>query len=662
MTYKIRLLLIIIVTLVIVTNNITFSQTRYTNYSIFGGFGAGLNSHSSDFAQLPGIPNCCNKFESATNFGYGLYFGGEYKLDKLIESYTSKYVLKLHYANLSGNYLENENIGNLLHLDTYENVWVDHKLDVNYSSILTEHFFQISKPDFLPLELRFGFVFGIVLSKDFEQREEIASPKGITFETGSPVRREFAGELLDANPLYLGLALGTSYKVANMGNLDILADLQYTYGLTNVIENYDWKVATLRAGVTFRYNVPKPELPRPVIIPADEPKMPTPPKAPEPPVIAIRGIYEGREISIGDTLTAFIKRDNYIYYLNYLPVLFFEKGTTKPNERSIQMQSVPQSDEKAFFNILTQNDFAVKYVDILTEQLNAAPEKILTIKSISHDDEPSIIASRGEIIKSLLVANGIAAERIKLENERLKKNDFNYNELIAEARKVVFEIDGKESLIQHNIESKQLLHNTNKVVFLQTFVESESEVTSFEGYSSIEGANPTMLKNGQNELLLNSSIFVNESSRLKTLTATAKIENEENQSANTEMKLYLKHEETANNIYINASAQLSQFSYFVLAYSEFDKSDFFAVDNTALKYIKSKIAEGKSITLYPLTDDLGTPEYNDVLARKRGESAVRIIGVKPGQFTIDFNSPIRFSTDNPYGRILSRTVIVRIDE
>jgi outer membrane protein OmpA-like peptidoglycan-associated protein len=662
MTYRIRLLLMIILTLVIVTNNNTLSQTQYTNYSIFGGFGAGLNSHSSDFAQLPGIPNCCNKFESATNFGYGLYVGGEYRFDKLIESYTSKYVLRLNYANLSGNYNVEENIGNLLHLDTYENIWVDHKLDVAYSSILTEHFFQISKPDFIPLELRIGFVFGIVLGKSFNQREEIASPQGINFENGSPIRQEFSGDLPDANPLYLGLALGTSYKVANMGNLDVLADLQYTYGLSNVISDYDWKISTLRAGVTFRYNIAKPELPRPVVIPADEPKMPIPPKAPEAPVIAIRGLYEGREISSGDTLTAFIKRDNYIYYLNYLPVLFFEKGATKPNERSIQMQSVPESDERAFFNILSQNDFAVKYADILSEQLKAEPGKILTIKSISDDDEADIIALRGESIKSQLIAKGIASERIILKNEILKGNDFNYTELIDETRKVIFEIDGVESLIQHNIESMQLLHNTNKIVFLQTFVESESEITYFEGSSSIEGANPTKLKNGQNELLLNSSIFVNESSRLKTLTATAKIENEEKQTAETKIQLYLKHEETANNIYINASSQLSQFSYFVLAYSEFDKSDFFAIDNTALKYIKSKIAEGKSITLYPLTDDLGTPEYNNVLARKRGESAVRLIGVKPQQLTVDYDSPITFSTDTPYGRILSRTVIVRIDE
>lgn len=638
------------------------SQTRLTNYSILGGFGVGLNSYKSDFAQLPDIPNCCNKFESANALGYAIFAGGEYKFDKLIDSYESKYVLRLNFSNLSANYIVEENIGNLLHLDTYENVWVDHKLDVSYSAILTEHFFQISKPNFIPLEIRLGFVLGFVMNKNFDQKEEIASPKGINFENQMPVRREFNGELPNGNPIFLGLALGSSYKVTKIGNFDVLADVQYTYGLSNVIENYDWKISTLRAGLTFRYDIAEPELPRPVVIPADDPPMPTAPKEPEAPLIAIRALYDNREISSGDTLTASIKRDNYIYYLNYLPVLFYEKGATNPKSNNISLDLAPESDERGFFNILTQNDFAINFSEIISEQLNSDPQKKLTIKSYSHDDELDVIELRAENIKRKLIAKGVDAGKISLKYELLKNNNYRYEDLIEESRRIVFEIDGKEKLIQHNIESKQLLHNTNKVVFMQTFIESESEIKKFDGYSSIDGASSTKLKHGQNELLLNSSIFVNESANLKKLRAIATVENEDQLSASDTLELYLNHEEVVNNIYINASEQLAKYSYFVLAYSAFDKSDFYAVDNTALKYIKTKIAEGKLITLYPLTDDFGTPEYNEALARRRGESAIKLIGAKTGQFTIDLNSPIRFSTETPYGRILSRTVIVSIKE
>lgn len=660
--FKTNILLYIFVIFSILQAPFALSQDRATNFSLTAGIGTGLNIYSSDFSQLPGIPNCCTKFESAYGLGYDAFVGGEYNLKNLFEPLQSKYALRLRLTNLSAAYKVEEYIGNLLHLDNYEEVWTDHKLDINYLAVLSEHFYQFSHNSISPLEIRLGLAFGFVINKSYEQREEIARPKGINFGNQMPVLNDFAGDLPNSSSLYAGLALGASYRTTKIGKYEVLADIQYTYGLTNVIDSYNWNISTLRLGVTFRRDIEKPEAPRPVAIPPDEPALPPPPRQPEPPVIVLKSIYENREVSNGDTLVANIKRDNFIYYLNYLPVLFYEQNQTLPMSGNMLLENSLSEDEKSFFNVLTQNDFATNYIEILTEKLQRESTTKLNIVSVSHDDNQDIVNKRAELIKDKLISAGISKNRITTEIVKSQTNNFRYAQLLDESRKVIIEFDGKEKLIEHHIETKHLIHNTNKVVFFQPLIKSESEITKFESFTSIDGANPTKLNLGENELLLNSSMFVGQDGNFKKLKAYASVTNEDELTAKDSLLLILKHTESVNNIYINSAENLSKFSYFMLAYSGFDRSDFYAVDNTALKYIKSKLSEGRKITIYPLTDDLGTPDYNAALAKRRGDSAVKLLGLSSAQYEIVLDSPVKFDTDNAYGRILSRSVIVRVNE
>jgi len=655
-------LLVFFILLFVLSGIASYSNERATDFSLTGGIGLGINIYNSDFGQLPGIPNCCTKFESAYGLGYDAFIGGEYKFGELLKDFPSKYALRLRFSNLSAGYKVEEYIGNLLHLDNYEEVWTDHRLDVNYLAILTEHFYQFSQKSFIPLEFRLGLSFGVVIESSFEQKEEISRPKGINFGNQLPVLNDYSGDLPNSSTLYAGLVIGASYKATTIGKYEVLADIQYTHGLTNVIESYNWNISAFRVGVTLRRNIEKAEPPRPVVIPPDEPALPPPPRKPEPPVIALKSIYENRELSSGDTLVATVKRDNFIYYLNYLPVLFFEKNRTKPIERSIILESGLSDDEKNFFNVLTQNDFAVNYIDIIAEKLQREINSVLTINSVSIDDETDIIEKRALIIKEQLIAKGISNNRIKINTEKSVKNNFRYTELIDESRRISFEFDGKEKLIEHYIETNRLIHNINKVIFFQPIIKSESEITEFQGFTTIEGGNPTKLNPGENELLLNSSMFVAKDGKLKTLKAYAKIKNSDDLQASDSMFFYLKHTEIINDIYINSADNLSRFSYFILAYSGFDRSDFYAYDNTAMKYIKSKIAEGKRITIYPLTDDLGTVDYNIALARRRGDSAARLLGITQTQYDMELEPPVKFNKQTSYGRILSRGVIVRVNE
>ncbi len=641
---------------------LALSQDRETNLNLTAGIGLGLNIYLSDFSQLPGIPNCCTKFESAYGLGYDAFVGGEYNLRNFFEPLQSKYALRLRFTNLSAGYKVEEYIGNLLHLNNYEEVWTEHTLDVNYLAILTEHFYQLSHKDILPLEFKLGFAVGLVINKSFEQKEEIARPKGISFGNQLPVLNDFSGDLPNSSNLYAGLAVGASYRTMTIGKYEVLADIQYTYGLTNVIHSYNWNISTLRAGVTFRRNIEKPEPPRPLVIPPDEPTLPPPPRQPEPPIIVLKSIYENRELNTGDTLVAEIKRDNFIYYLNYLPVLFYEQNKTLPTAGNILLENSLSEGEKNFFNVLTQNDFPSNYIEILSEKLRQESRAKLKIISISHDDTHDIIEQRAILIKDKLLAGGISENRITTVAVKSPTNNFRYSELVDENRKIIFEFDGKEQLIEHQTEAKRLIHNTNKTIFFQPAIKSGSEITKFEGFTTIDGANPVKLNIGENELLLNSSMFVEQGEKLKTLRAYVSVINDDELTAKDSLLLYLKHTESTNNVYINCAENLSKFSYFMLAYSDFDKSDFYAVDNTALKYIKSKLSEGKKITIYPLTDDLGTPEYNSVLARRRGESAVKLLGLAPAQYEIILEPPVKFDTENAYGRILSRSVIVRVNE
>ena len=64
------LYVIVVLTLFEEVHTIHAQSTSTERYGVFGGYS--INFHTADFRALPGVPNCCPKFENGTGGGFAI--------------------------------------------------------------------------------------------------------------------------------------------------------------------------------------------------------------------------------------------------------------------------------------------------------------------------------------------------------------------------------------------------------------------------------------------------------------------------------------------------------------------------------------------------------------------------------------------------------------
>ncbi len=266
---KINLLKYLIIAILLNTSvmiNTTYSQSKKQKtieltdkpalykFGIYGGFN--VNFHSSDFTQLPGVPNCCNKFESAT--GDGISIGGifDYTLSE-----NSGLDIRLGFSTLGAAYEVGTSIGNTWvkdpnSLDTNSvqiaSALVNHNLVARISNIvlLPSYRYSISK-----LNLLGGLRLGYVSSSSYEQSEVLLSPENVVFENGKLSRNIYVGnEIPDITSMMFGINLGVSYDLAFNQKLIVAPEVRYEMNFNNV-NSQSWKINTLIVGASIKYPI-----------------------------------------------------------------------------------------------------------------------------------------------------------------------------------------------------------------------------------------------------------------------------------------------------------------------------------------------------------------------------------------------------------------------
>jgi hypothetical protein len=215
--------------------------------------GAGLNIHSSDFQNLPGIPNCCEKFSGG--LGGGMYFGGlfEYPVaDKFLAGFRASYRV------LSGELTaEEEEIMMSQYLTPITGTFTHFlKAEITEVGIAPMVIWQPTPG----LNLHLGGRFAYMLDADFEQYEEIGASDDFIFsDTRSKVRNEFSGELPNNSRYMYSLILGAGYEfpLNKEGTMLLQPEIFYMQGLSPVIEDYTWNIGQLSAGVSLKITAPK---------------------------------------------------------------------------------------------------------------------------------------------------------------------------------------------------------------------------------------------------------------------------------------------------------------------------------------------------------------------------------------------------------------------
>lgn len=99
----------------------------------------------------------------------------------------------------------------------------------------------------------------------------------------------------------------------------------------------------------------------------------------------------------------------------------------------------------------------------------------------------------------------------------------------------------------------------------------------------------------------------------------------------------------------------------VLGYFGFDGDTFTSTSDDGVRQVREAIGAGRSVTLIPQTDDLGTAEHNSLLRRKRGQAAVALLGARSASSVkVDTRSTSAEVGDSPMRRMARRSVLARI--
>jgi outer membrane protein OmpA-like peptidoglycan-associated protein len=215
---------------------------------IFGDLG--INYHSTNFRNLPGIPNCCLNFRGGT--GFGIFLGG------LVEiPFSEKFLFSLRggYSTLNGNLIEHDYTKVLVD-DVLTDGEFEHTIKASISALKMD--VLIGSEIYPHLLLYAGLEGGLLMQKDFHQQEILTQPpdRGVFSDTKQRIRNDTAGVIPQINNFNTYIKCGLSYELPlnSTGTLIAAPEVFYTYALTDIVDGLPWKINTLNFGIAIKYS------------------------------------------------------------------------------------------------------------------------------------------------------------------------------------------------------------------------------------------------------------------------------------------------------------------------------------------------------------------------------------------------------------------------
>lgn len=650
---------IYILILLCITLN-TSKSKPYTDYILEVEARLNGNMYISDFNKVGNYKNCCPQYELAYGLAPALLFGAEIRNIFNLFGYDINYSIMLGYNDLSANYRVEQYIGNDLGTDSYQKIMVEHQLDFSYNIIANEHSLWFSPIKELPLDVKFAINFGIPLKYDFEQKEVLLSPEDATFPDGTKIFNPAKATLENANSFLYGIGLGARYLVTKFSDYELYANANLNFALNKMASDLNLNTHQASLGISLHYNIPKAEPPRPPTPPMPEAPLPPSPPISIKPEMDLITEFDYKKVNTGDTLNIIINKKEFINYSTVLPVLYYEKNSDKALKTNFvnNNSTIVYKDN---IDIYDKINFSENYAKLIKEYIDKYPECKIKIISESEDEEKSLIEKRLDLVKKNLINSGIDKSLISSEllanNLKKDKNPL----LTEESRKIYFDLSKGNGLLETKISSDSWIDDFNKVLTVIPRFKSE-EPYKFEGHTTYNGTNDNKLKEGANQIVLASNMFIKKNKQLNVLEVESSIEDVDKNVAKAKAIFYLNSEEKLLKKYINLNKnqEKDEIEEFILGYMLFDKSDFYIINDFVLNYVRTKIKEGKTIEIIPLTDNIGTAEYNEILSQKRANSAIKLLDKDYNKYVVTYPKEDIFNNDSPYGRMMNRSVIIRV--
>lgn len=231
---------ILILTLIFLTS-VNFATTKETfNLPLSQSLGFSVNNrwetHKTEIRTLSKNPNCCSDFLTGDGNSYG--FSLEY-LQKLNEddlSFSVGFSLGYQYGKSLIFYDEQEAM--IVNGEPYTGIF-RHSVEFKSNYLIPALIINMEYSDFV---LRLNTGFGIFISNDYQQKEEIIYPedRGVFEDTKTRVRNLVNSSINElATPLDLSFSIGYKLPLNNDYQLFVVPSF-YGYYQSSIIKELTW--------------------------------------------------------------------------------------------------------------------------------------------------------------------------------------------------------------------------------------------------------------------------------------------------------------------------------------------------------------------------------------------------------------------------------------
>ncbi len=634
----------------------------------YGIFGHGLlNMHNANFRELPGVPNCCKSYTDGTASTIGGGFLIEFPFLGDFD-----FSFRMSYADYSGLLESTDNI-----VTANGSTPFTHKLNATIPGISLQPslMYEITKG----LRLHAGFDLNYLLNQTYSQKEEISSPNGTFFPENTRVRNETSGDIKDNAAVMIAPMIGLAYEFPMNAKrtLFLTPEVQYQHGITNLNNNLDWKVSTIRFGFALKYS-PKPNpIPKPEPIPEKKPEEPTkpiivqtpvaPPKEPIEADIRAVGLDDnGKEFPVAKITVEEFLSSQIRPLLNYI---FFDENSAEISAKYMKLS--PQS--KNNFSVKTlQNESTLQtyyhVMNIIAQRLQDNPSAKLTITGCNSNEgnekNNSLLSQkRANAVKDYFSKTWNIDEKrliVTYRNLPEKPSNNDTDDGIAENRRVELSSDSWK-IIEPVILNDTIRTSNPPIIRFYPTVKTNADIRDWKvsvsqkntEYKQFTGTQETpqfldwnILSNNNNVPSLSDPLFF-----------SIKAENSDNQVASSPVRSIPFEQITVQRKRAENKSDKEIDRYSLILF-DFDRSEIGSANKRILDYIKPRIAPNATVTVTGYTDKIGDDQHNKELSLQRAQNTVKAIG--KGNAIGEGEKEI-FDNTIPEGRFYNRTVTVIVE-
>lgn len=624
------------------------------------------NFHSASFRALPGVPNCCQQFESGSGAGgtFGLLY--EYPL-------SDRWWLGLRagYSSLGATLAATEHTTVILDMGT-EDAEIEHSITSGIATIGLEPM-AIFKP-VGGLSLHLGGRLGYVLSTSFSQRETLKRPEDRgTFTNGRRTRNDTSGTIPNASAISGALLIGLSneLRLNSAGTLWAVPEVFLALGLTPVMGDSIWRASSLRLGVALKYG-PRSTMSEPVAEIPSEPPVPPPSGAPTRPTpapsVAIDAVSldrDGRELpSVRLRVEEFIST----YMRPLLNYIFFDEGSSAIPDRYARM--TPEETARFSVDALHGVEVLPTYYQILNvvgARMREHPEATIRIVGCNAD----VGAEKGnedlsrrravEVREYLASVWKIDPARLRVETRGLPEKASNEAEAdgVAENRRVEIQSDSWK-ILEPIVTSDTLRMVTPPVVRFRPTAAAEAGVASWRlearqgdrTLKAIAGESAPPATVDWDVASDRASIPGASDPVVYTLTVTDRA----GRSTTTPVAALPVEQITISRKRREQIADRMIDRYSLILF-DYDRSELNPANHRIADLIKGRISDRATTTIIGYTDRIGDADYNLRLSEARARAIASALGLPSARVRGVGESQL-YPNDLPEGRFYCRTVTI----